>query len=67
MSVCLHAFAAGEGASQLQFVESDITVVCRYIGMHLCQAILVPLYRAFRYSGYRYIGSPTVTNQSVST
>ena len=58
--VCLRAFAAGGGVSQLQFVEFDITVVCRYIGMHLCQAILVPLYRALRYSGCRYIGPPAV-------
>ena len=44
MSVCLRAFAAGGGASQLQFVESDITVVCRYIGCVRYNGVM-PLYR----------------------
>ena len=39
------------GAPQLQYIEPDIALVCRYIGVHLCQAIVVPLC---------YKGPPTI-------
>ena len=62
MLVCLFARVQQAGAPQLQNIESDIAVVCSCIGVHLCQAIVVPLFRAFRYSGCRYRGPPIVHN-----
>ena len=44
------------GGIPLYRVASDIAVVCCYNGVHWCRQILVPLYRAGRYSGCRYIG-----------